>query len=145
MAELGPGTGMTRRPSRCAAATSKAPGAEIAGVPASLTRATLCRCGASKNKPFCDGAHHEAGFDATGEPPTGEKTDMLAARDGPLEIFPQADGPLLVKGNLEIVTGTGRVVARMEKAFLCRCGQSANKPFCDGAHKRIGFKTSERH
>lgn len=105
-------------------------------------RATLCRCGASKNKPFCDGAHHEAGFDASGEPPTGDKTDMLAMRDGPVEIFPQADGPLMLKGNLEIVSGTGRVVARVEKAFLCRCGQSANKPFCDGAHKRIGFKTS---
>ena len=104
-------------------------------------RATLCRCGASKNKPYCDGAHHEAGFAATGEPPTGDKTDMLAVRDGPVEIAPQPDGPLMLKGNLEIVSGTGRVVARVEKAFLCRCGQSANKPFCDGAHKKIGFKT----
>ncbi len=104
-------------------------------------RATLCRCGASKNKPFCDGAHHEVGFNASGEPPTGDKTDMLAVRDGPVEIAPQADGPLMLKGNLEIVSGTGRAVARVEKAFLCRCGQSANKPFCDGAHKKIGFKT----
>jgi hypothetical protein len=31
-------------------------------------RATLCRCGVSKNKPFCDGSHHDVKFDASGEP-----------------------------------------------------------------------------
>ena len=78
-------------------------------------RATLCRCGASKNKPYCDGSHHEAGFAATGEPPTG-KADMLAVRDGPLAIDPQTDGPLQVRGNMEITSGTGRVVARVTSA-----------------------------
>jgi CDGSH-type Zn-finger protein/uncharacterized Fe-S cluster protein YjdI len=104
-------------------------------------RATLCRCGASKNKPFCDGSHHEAGFSATGEPPTGT-TDMLAVRDGPLAIDPQTDGPLQVRGNVEIISGTGRVVARTVQARLCRCGGSGNKPFCDGTHARIGFRSS---
>ena len=33
-------------------------------------RATLCRCGLSKRKPFCDHSHAEGGFDATGEPPS---------------------------------------------------------------------------
>ena len=56
-------------------------------------RATLCRCGASKNKPFCDGSHHEVQFSASGEPATG-KADMLEVRDGPLTIDPQLDGPL---------------------------------------------------
>jgi CDGSH-type Zn-finger protein/uncharacterized Fe-S cluster protein YjdI len=104
-------------------------------------RATLCRCGASKNKPFCDGSHHEIGFDASGEPPTG-KADMLPVRDGPLRIEPQVDGPLQVRGNLEITSGTGRVVARVVQARLCRCGGSSNKPFCDGTHARIGFRSS---
>ena len=103
-------------------------------------RATLCRCGASKNKPFCDGSHHDVGFAATGEPPSGA-TDMLPVRDGALAIDPQPDGPLQVRGNLEITSGTGRVVARVTGAALCRCGGSANKPFCDGTHARIGFRS----
>jgi CDGSH-type Zn-finger protein/uncharacterized Fe-S cluster protein YjdI len=103
-------------------------------------RATLCRCGASKNKPFCDGSHHEVKFAATGEPATG-KADMLAVRDGPLAIDPQTDGPLQLRGNLEITSGTGRVVARVVQAKLCRCGGSNSKPFCDGTHARIGFKS----
>jgi CDGSH-type Zn-finger protein/uncharacterized Fe-S cluster protein YjdI len=112
---------------------------QIDGAPAGY-RATLCRCGASKNKPFCDGSHHEIGFAASGEPPSG-KTDMLEVRDGVLAINPQPDGPLRVRGNLEITSGTGRVVARGTAAYLCRCGGSANKPFCDGTHAKIGFKS----
>jgi len=101
-------------------------------------RATLCRCGASKNKPYCDGSHHDVNFAASGEPPTGA-ADMLAVRNGPLSVEPLTDGPLQVRGNLEITSGTGRVVARVQQARLCRCGGSANKPFCDGTHTRIGF------
>ncbi len=108
------------------------------GVPAGY-RATLCRCGASKNKPFCDGSHHDIGFNATGEPPTGTSTDALPVRDGPLHIDPQTNGPLKVSGNLEITSGTGRMVARITGAFLCRCGHSQNKPFCDGSHATVGF------
>jgi len=104
-------------------------------------RATLCRCGASKNKPFCDGSHHDVHFDASGEPPTGDKTAMLAVRDGPLEVTPQLDGPLRVRGNLEIISGTGRMVARLQSAALCRCGHSSNKPFCDGTHAKVGFRS----
>lgn len=103
-------------------------------------RATLCRCGASKNKPFCDGSHHDVQFDATGEPKTGTQTEMLAVRDGPLAIEPQVDGPLEVGGNLEITSGTGRMVARVTRVRLCRCGASGNKPFCDGSHARVGFR-----
>jgi CDGSH-type Zn-finger protein/uncharacterized Fe-S cluster protein YjdI len=105
-------------------------------------RATLCRCGASKNKPFCDGSHLQVQFVATGEPTTGSMTDMLAARDGVLAIEPEMDGPLRVRGSLEITSGTGRVVARVEQAKLCRCGASRDKPFCDGSHAHVGFRSS---
>jgi CDGSH-type Zn-finger protein/uncharacterized Fe-S cluster protein YjdI len=110
------------------------------GAPAGNYRYTLCRCGASKNKPFCDGSHHEVNFSASGEPASG-KADMLAVRDGPLEVTPLTDGPLHVRGNMEIISGTGRVVARLESARLCRCGGSASKPFCDGTHATNGFKS----
>ena len=112
---------------------------QLDGAPAVSYRLTLCRCGASKHKPFCDGSHNEIKFSASGEPPTG-KADMLAVRDGPLAIDPQIDGPLQVRGNMEIISGTGRVVARLESARLCRCGASNTKPFCDGSHARVGFK-----
>lgn len=102
-------------------------------------RATLCRCGASAQKPYCDGSHAAAGFTATGEPKPA-KSKPLAIRDGALTVTPQPDGPLKVKGALEVVSGTGRTVNRTSETYLCRCGASANKPYCDGSHKGIGFK-----
>lgn len=101
-------------------------------------RATLCRCGASANKPYCDGSHAAAGFVASGEVAVKDST-ALEARGGPVEVTPLPDGPLKVVGNLEVVSGTGHTVNRVTQAFLCRCGQSKNKPYCDGSHKAAGF------
>ena len=109
----------------------------IDGVPAGF-RATLCRCGASKNKPWCDASHVAIRFRASGEPST-QPSEPLARRDGPLKIAATKNGPLEVTGSLEICSGTGRTVLRTQQTTLCRCGGSANKPFCDGSHKRIGF------
>ncbi len=106
----------------------------------SCTRATLCRCGASKNKPYCDGSHGPAGFAASGEPAT-QDSQPLATRNGPVDITPLKDGPLLVSGSLEVVSGTGRTVNRVVKTALCRCGSSSNKPYCDGTHARVGFRS----
>jgi CDGSH-type Zn-finger protein/uncharacterized Fe-S cluster protein YjdI len=110
----------------------------VAGNPDGF-RATFCRCGQSKNKPYCDGSHHDAGFEATGEPET-ISLDPLAVRDGQLSVDPQKNGPLKVSGNLEICAGTGRVVKRVDSAMLCRCGHSKHKPFCDGSHRAAGFE-----
>lgn len=111
---------------------------QIRGEPQATPRATLCRCGQSANKPFCDGAHAAAGFAATGEPAAKEFT-ALEVRNGPLNVQPLANGPLMVSGNLEVVSGTGRTTNKVTKTFLCRCGHSANKPYCDGSHKAAGF------
>ncbi len=103
-----------------------------------VLRATLCRCGKSARKPFCDGSHGAAGFAASGEPATVTSTP-LESRDGAVTITPAENGPLLVTGNLELVTGTGRTINRVTKTALCRCGDSKNKPYCDGSHKTNGF------
>ena len=101
-------------------------------------RAMLCRCGRSSNKPYCDVSHVGSAFAATGEPRTGDVT-ALAKRDGALELRPQKNGPLVIRGNVEVISGTGRAIRRAENLMLCRCGGSANKPYCDGTHARIGF------
>lgn len=101
-------------------------------------RAALCRCGASKNKPFCDNSHEAiASFDdrgAIGDNGPGNQED-----GGPLEVERCKDGPLLLKGNFTLVAASGRTAWRGSKAALCRCGASKNKPFCDGSHKDAGF------
>ena len=107
-----------------------------------LLRATLCRCGASKNAPFCDSSHKQIKFAASGEVAAGSSMQSLTVRNGPLSVEPLENGPYSVSGSMEIVTGTGATVARMTQAILCRCGASKNKPFCDGSHAAIGFKAS---
>jgi CDGSH-type Zn-finger protein len=102
-------------------------------------RAVLCRCGASKNKPFCDGSHNEIKFQATGEPATKPDLQPLAERGGPLAVDPQVNGPLVVSGNLELCCGTGRTFDKVTSVRLCRCGGSKNKPYCDNSHRTNGF------
>ena len=104
-------------------------------------RATLCRCGLSERKPWCDGSHAAGGFVATGEPATIDSPG-LESRAGELRITRTQDGPLRVEGNLEVCSGTGRTVSRVTEAALCRCGHSKNKPFCDGSHRVVGFRAA---
>jgi CDGSH-type Zn-finger protein len=109
----------------------------INGAPAGY-RATLCRCGRSQHKPFCDGTHAQVGFSASGEP-AGRESAALAVRGGPLELALQKNGPLRIVGPVEIIAGTGHTLNRGQEFFLCRCGQSRTKPYCDGSHKAAGF------
>ena len=101
-------------------------------------RVTLCRCGQSKNKPFCDGSHTAAQFKATGAPATLDAT-ALSERGGRLRIDPTPNGPLALTGNVELCAGTGRIVLRTVAVRLCRCGHSKTKPLCDGSHVAAGF------
>lgn len=61
--------------------------------------------------------------------------------DQPTTISPYPDGPLIVRGDVELVTADGKVIpSRRRTMALCRCGLSTIKPFCDGTHKATGFR-----
>jgi CDGSH-type Zn-finger protein len=173
----------------------------------------LCRCGRSKNKPFCDGTHEKIGFDgretAIRTPyarqaqeydgpalvlndaeelcafarfcdPAGkiwsliEQTDNPEARDlvireanqcpaGRLVVHDKktgkeiehklppsigivedpalgCSGPLWVRGGVRIESHDGKPYEMRNRVTLCRCGASANMPFCNGSHASIKFK-----
>lgn len=98
----------------------------------------LCRCGHSKNKPYCDGEHKKNNFQENGEfkkPPASED-DM--ANEGVLEIKVQANGPLIFRGAACIKDTSGQEIMR-KVGGLCRCGNSSNDPFCDGTHAKVEF------
>ena len=59
--------------------------------------------------------------------------------DDETRITPQPDGPLMVRGRLRIATPRGDL--QETRAALCRCGGSGNKPFCDGTHSKIGWRS----
>ncbi|MCL2538223.1 MAG: CDGSH iron-sulfur domain-containing protein [Alphaproteobacteria bacterium] len=173
----------------------------------------LCRCGHSKNAPFCDGSHADAMFIGTetavftpimkqpsaeairGPTQTlldnqqycafarfcdrggrvwnlvmegGKAADKLSAEEanlcpaGRLMMFtndgklleentePQVhtiedgglhiSGPLWIRGGIRVESADGRSYEVRQKQTLCRCGASANKPFCNGAHASMRFK-----
>jgi uncharacterized Fe-S cluster protein YjdI len=55
-------------------------------------------------------------------------------------VQPRLNGPLFVRGKVRIVDSQGNVVREDARIALCRCGHSANKPFCDGTHKTVEFR-----
>ena len=57
-------------------------------------------------------------------------------------IKPKPNGPLHVSGTIALRNSRGELMATEAEFWLCRCGQSANKPFCDGTHKRVGFASA---
>jgi CDGSH-type Zn-finger protein len=103
------------------------------------TRVALCRCGASKNKPFCDNSHLDIGFSEPGG--VRGNTKPTLETHTPLTIQPTLDGPYLLRGDFEIFSADGQTVYRGKSILLCRCGGSKNKPFCDDTHLEIGFKS----
>ena len=170
-------------------------------------RFSLCRCGHSANKPFCDGTHAsveafdptltalrtpsserreattgagvvltddatlcaDAGFcgtkltsawDMTGKTADPEVRERLARMvancpSGRLRLQTAAgeaiepefapsiatvrNGPLWVRGGIQVVAADGYEFEVQNRMTLCRCGASQNKPFCDGAHKSVEF------
>jgi CDGSH-type Zn-finger protein/uncharacterized Fe-S cluster protein YjdI len=104
------------------------------------TRAALCRCGASKNKPFCDNSHFAVGFDDPGTAAPGAEARKEMATSGKFRVVPTANGPLHLQGQITIRNAADQVIFEGTETWLCRCGASGGKPFCDGSHQRIGFQ-----
>jgi len=74
--------------------------------------------------------------DAVSEEPsvvTAEAASMVN-----IEVLP--NGPLLIKTDCMVTYSDGRQEIKKGKITLCRCGGSANKPYCDGTHKRNDFQ-----
>ncbi len=102
------------------------------------TRASLCRCGASSNKPFCDNSHRKIGFTAPStiaEP----QANFEASDGGELYVETTTNGPLHVTGSFTVLSSKGEPIYQGTDETFCRCGASGNKPFCDGTHEKIGF------
>jgi len=100
---------------------------------------TLCRCGHSKSKPTCDEQHMDKEFLHPGK--ISEASEIAASqRPSKLTLSCIKDGPITFRGRLRLHNQFGQECVKM-RGSLCRCGQSASKPFCDGSHTRTGFKT----
>lgn len=68
----------------------------------------------------------------------------MTRRPEPASITAYPDGPLLVRGEIDLVDAEGEPIERHRRTLaLCRCGLSAIKPFCDGTHKPAGFRTED--
>jgi CDGSH-type Zn-finger protein len=78
--------------------------------------------------------------------PSGALTYSLPGSDGAVEesrapvILPSRDGPYVLTGGIQVTAADGFSYERRARMALCRCGQSGNKPFCDGTHWTIGFE-----
>jgi CDGSH-type Zn-finger protein len=97
---------------------------------------SLCRCGASKNKPICDDQHLEVEFFDNGA--VQRVSDwMPVTRPQTITVTCVENGPLKFRGYLRIYNKKGQECITMSGA-LCRCGKSSKKPFCDGARGCAG-------
>jgi uncharacterized Fe-S cluster protein YjdI len=92
-----------------------------------------------------DAADADAVAAAVERCPTGalhyRRLDGGGQEEPPAEttIEPRPNGPLFLRGRLQLLDPDGHLIREDTRAALCRCGASGNKPFCDGSHRRIGF------
>lgn len=103
------------------------------------TRVALCRCGDSRNKPFCDNSHLESGFHDQGIlQESSDEKDLT--EPGALRVAVAPNGPLLLQGPFRLQSTQAESSTCSSNEVLCRCGGSRNKPFCDGSHAKIAFQ-----
>lgn len=60
--------------------------------------------------------------------------------ESPTKVQARPNGPLFVRGDIQMIDAEGNVTRQATRIALCRCGQSSNKPYCDLSHRAAGFK-----
>ena len=99
------------------------------------TRLTLCRCGASAHKPYCDNAHLKARFQDEGKRiPAASLEPATPMHRVRFASSPSTTARSSCTGNLRVLDASGTVAGGAPEATFCRCGHSGTKPFCDGSH-----------
>jgi CDGSH-type Zn-finger protein/uncharacterized Fe-S cluster protein YjdI len=108
-------------------------------------RLTLCRCGMSRNQPFCDNSHLRRHWESgpTTDPDKEPPPPREDATDEATQVVPLNDASLELRGHLRIYHSDGRPLREARRVILCRCGQSKHKPFCDGSHETAEFRSRE--
>ena len=94
-----------------------------------------------------EGASTEAIVEQVKKCPSGALSFYMNSAEGEEEVIDNEqiievvkNGPLMVFGNISLRHGDGSTSKRHRVTAFCRCGASENKPFCDGAHRKIGFE-----
>lgn len=103
-----------------------------------------------KERPWIkpEGATTEAIIEQVKKCPSGALTYFMNAEleastaevQGETIVEVSSNGPLLVYGNVTVKDAHGHETKKNKVTAFCRCGQSANKPYCDGTHRKIGFE-----
>jgi CDGSH-type Zn-finger protein len=104
---------------------------------------SLCRCGQSANKPYCDATHKECGFIGTEMADPAAPAGSVSPEDveAASVIRVVRDGPYEVVGAPTLTFSDGRLCETRAFYRLCRCGASKSKPFCDDSHLEVGFRS----
>ena len=104
------------------------------------TRFALCRCGASANKPACDNSHKELEWSAGTDADRSKMPEIDEEKHDKLLVKLMKNGPAILEGSYTVESPEIGNHTSDKGVALCRCGASSTKPFCDGAHKDIGFQ-----
>jgi CDGSH-type Zn-finger protein len=102
-------------------------------------RYTLCRCGRTSRPPWCDNSHAPGSWDAQPRLVSVPRPVSWEATDDEPGVAIKPNGPLRVRG-VELSADDGTVFEPADRCSLCRCGRSNTMPFCDGTHKKVGFR-----
>lgn len=93
-----------------------------------------------------EGATTQEIIDQVKKCPSGALSTYMNSGDKPgptqekIKIVLAKDGPILIDGPVQLEKAEGQKIETGDTTALCRCGESKNKPFCDGSHHGIGFK-----